>query len=91
MKRVWISCVGAGNSPKRGNVYFSNVGRGWLAPAVWCPFSEKIHARPQGLRKFAKRVFGRSLHFVGEIHLSPADFDVLRNGMTVPYGLIVRC
>ncbi len=31
MKRVWISCVGAGTSPKRGNVYFSNVGR------VACP------------------------------------------------------
>ena len=31
MKRLWISCVGAGHSPERGNVCFRNVGR------VACP------------------------------------------------------
>ena len=40
MKRVWISCVGAGTSPKRGNVYFSNVGR-VACPRRLVPVSEK--------------------------------------------------
>ena len=31
---------------------------------------------------FAERVFGRSLHFVGAIHLSPADFAVFFPSVT---------